>query len=144
MRKASGDSRPGRASLALWHVAILAILFGVWYALTTPGLVDEAYANKIAFFFGRPLQVVKVVIAWFTSGKIYPHLAITLWETLLAFAIGSVLGLGVGLWLGPVPPPPRRPARPRPRRPPRAGPPRRPALCRRLWGGGGVLVAAWG
>src|SRR5438552_11562619 len=23
------------------------------------------------------------------SGKIYPHLAITLWETLLAFAIGS-------------------------------------------------------
>src|SRR5690348_8723545 len=99
MRKASGDSRPGRASLALWHVAILAILFGVWYALTTPGLVDEAYANKIAFFFGRPLQVVKVVIAWFTSGKIYPHLAITLWETLLAFAIGSVLGLGVGLWL---------------------------------------------
>ena len=99
MRKASGDSRPGRASLALWHVAILAILFGVWYALTTPGLVDEAYANKIAFFFGRPLQVVKVVIAWFTSGKIYPHLAITLWETLLAFAIGSIFGLAVGLWL---------------------------------------------
>jgi NitT/TauT family transport system permease protein len=99
MRKASGDARLGRASLALWHVAILAILFGVWYALTTPGLVDEAYANKIAFFFGRPLQVVKVVIAWFTSGKIYPHLAITLWETLLAFAIGSIFGLAVGLWL---------------------------------------------
>src|SRR5690348_13374201 len=99
MRKASGDSRPGRASLALWHVAILAILFGVWYGLTTPGLVDEAYASKIAFFFGRPLQVVVVVWNWFASGKIYPHLAITLWETVLAFAAGSVLGLAVGLWL---------------------------------------------
>src|SRR5689334_23338816 len=99
MRKASGDARVGRGRLALWHVAILAVAFVVWYGLTTPGVVDEAYANRIAFFFGRPLQVVKVVIAWFTSGKIYPHLAITLWETLLAFAIGSVLGLGIGLWL---------------------------------------------
>jgi len=99
MRKASGDSRLGGAQLALWHGAILAVVFAVWYGLTTPGIVDAEYANRIAFFFGRPLQVIKVVIEWFTSGKIYPHLAITLWETLLAFAIGSVLGLGVGLWL---------------------------------------------
>jgi len=99
MRRPDTDARPGRGRLALWHAAILAVLFAVWYGLTTPGIVDEAYANKIAFFFGRPLQVVKVVITWFTSGKIYPHLAITLWETLLAFAVGSALGLVVGLWL---------------------------------------------
>jgi NitT/TauT family transport system permease protein len=99
MRRASADSRLTRAQLALAHVLIVGVVFVVWYALTTPGLVSEAYANKIAFFFGRPLQVVHVVFDWFTSGKIYPHLAITLWETLLAFAAGSVLGLGVGLWL---------------------------------------------
>ena len=99
MRARSGDSRPSRARLAVWHVCIVAVVFAIWYALTTPGIVDEAYANKIAFFFGRPLEVIKVVVAWFTSGKIYPHLAITLWETLLAFAAGSILGLGVGLWL---------------------------------------------
>jgi len=99
MRKASGDSRVGGAQLALWHAGILAIAFAIWYGLTTPGIVDADYANRIAFFFGRPLQVIKVVIEWFTSGKIYPHLAVTLWETLLAFAIGSVLGLGIGLWL---------------------------------------------
>ncbi|MDQ2916810.1 MAG: ABC transporter permease [Pseudomonadota bacterium] len=99
MRKASGDSRIGRAGLALWHVAILAVVFGIWYGLTTPGIVSEAYANKIAFFFGRPLSVVKVIFEWFVSGKIYPHLAITLWETILAFAVGSVLGLAIGLWL---------------------------------------------
>ena len=99
MRKASGDARPNRAQLALWHVAILAAVFAVWYGITTPGIVDEAYANNIAFFFGRPLQVVKVIWQWFSSGKIYPHLAITLWETVLAFAAGSVLGLAIGLWL---------------------------------------------
>ena len=99
MRRASADGRSSRSALALWHVAILGLVFVVWYGLTTPGLVDEAYANKIAFFFGRPLQVVVVVWNWFASGKIYPHLAITLWETVLAFAAGSVLGLAVGLWL---------------------------------------------
>jgi len=99
MRRASADSRLSRTQLALAHVAILGVVFVVWYGLTTPGLVSEAYANKIAFFFGRPLQVLRVVVAWFTSGKIYPHLAITLWETVLAFAIGSLLGLGIGLWL---------------------------------------------
>src|SRR4029079_16102073 len=103
MRKASADGRPSRSALALWHVAILALVFVVWYGLTTPGLVDEAYASKIAFFFGRPLQVVVVVWNWFASGKIYPYLAITLWETVLAFAAGSVLGLAVGLWLPPAP-----------------------------------------
>jgi len=99
MRRASADSRLSRTQLALAHVAILGVVFVVWYGLTTPGLVSEAYANKIAFFFGRPLQVVRVVFDWFTTGKIYPHLAITLWETVLAFAAGSVLGLAVGLWL---------------------------------------------
>ena len=88
-----------RTKLALAHVAILGIAFIIWYGLTTPGVVSEAYANKIAFSFGRPLQVIRVVFDWFVSGKIYPHLAITLWETLLAFAAGSVLGLAVGLWL---------------------------------------------
>src|SRR5438067_1104193 len=97
MRSASADARPRRGALALYHVAILAV--AVWYGLTTPGFVDVDYANKIAFFFGRPLRVINVVWNWFSSGKIYPHLAITLWETLLAFAAGSLLGLGVGLWL---------------------------------------------
>src|SRR6476619_710051 len=99
MRRASADSRLSRTQLALAHVAILGVVFVVWYGLTTPGLVSQAYANKIAFFFGRPLQVGRVVFDWFTSGKIYPQLAITLWETVLAFAAGSVLGLAVGLWL---------------------------------------------
>jgi NitT/TauT family transport system permease protein len=99
MRKPAGDVRLGRGQLAAWHIGILGFVFAVWYGLTTPGIVSEAYANNIAFFFGRPLQVISVVVTWFTSGKIYPHLAITLWETLLAFAAGSVLGLVIGLWL---------------------------------------------
>src|SRR6185503_15857981 len=97
MRKAA--KRELSAWLGLYHVLLLAVIFTVWYALTTPGLVSEDFAKNTAFFFGKPLQVLNVIWQWFTSGKIYPHLGVTLLETLLAFGIGSILGLGVGLWL---------------------------------------------
>jgi NitT/TauT family transport system permease protein len=96
MRKAGTESR---VRITLYHVLLLAALFVFWYAMTTPGLVSEEFAKKTAFFFGKPLGVLKVIWVWFSSGKIYPHLWITLVETLLAFAIGSLLGLIVGLWL---------------------------------------------
>jgi sulfonate transport system permease protein len=99
MRKASADGRLSRSRLAFYQALLIGGLFGFWYLMTEPILFSEASARNTAFFFGRPLQVVKVIVEWFASGKIYPHLAITLWETLLAFAFGSVLGLGVGLWL---------------------------------------------
>src|SRR5689334_16315271 len=88
-----------RWQLGMYHVLLLGLLFLLWYALTTPGIVSEESARKTAFFFGRPVQVLVVIWNWFTGGKIYEHLAYTLIETLLAFAVGSVLGLVVGLWL---------------------------------------------
>ena len=97
MRRAA-KREPGRR-LALYHVLLLGACFAVWYALTTPGIVSEEFAKNTAFFFGKPLQVLKVIWVWFASGKIYPHLGVTLLETLLAFVVGSVLGLGIGLWL---------------------------------------------
>src|SRR5882672_3313607 len=99
MLKASADARLSRGRLVLYQALLIGALLGFWYLMTEPILISEASAKNTAFFFGRPLSVIKVVIVWFTSGKIYPHLAITLWETLLAFAIGSVLGLVIGLWL---------------------------------------------
>ena len=100
MRKASAsDARLPRTRLALYQVLLIGGVLAFWYAMTTPGLVSDAFAKNTAFFFGKPYEVAKVVVDWFISGKIYPHLGITLIETLLAFAAGSVLGLLVGLWL---------------------------------------------
>jgi NitT/TauT family transport system permease protein len=96
MRRAAADRR---SWLPLWHALLLGAVFALWYALTTPGLVSAESAKNTAFFFGKPLEVLNVIWVWFSGGKIYPHLAITLLETLLAFAVGSALGLVVGLWL---------------------------------------------
>jgi len=92
MRKASTDLKTNRGLLAVYQTLLLVALFAIWYVLTETGVLAP-------FFFGKPLKVLEVIWEWFTGGKIYPHLAITLIETLLAFAAGSVLGLVIGLWL---------------------------------------------
>jgi NitT/TauT family transport system permease protein len=99
MSRVAAEQRPGRARLALYQAVLIAAVLGFWIAMTTPGLVSEPFARNTAFFFGKPVEVAKVILDWFTGGKIYPHLGITLIETLLAFAVGSVIGLAVGLWL---------------------------------------------
>jgi NitT/TauT family transport system permease protein len=92
MRKASGDRATHRGMLALYQALLLGAIIGAWYVLTETGVLAP-------FFFGRPVKVLLVIWEWFVSGKIYPHLAITLLETILAFAVGSLLGLAIGLWL---------------------------------------------
>jgi len=50
------------------------------------------------FFFSNPVDVFSQVVKWFSSGVIWKHLVITLWESILAFAIGSLGGVIVGFW----------------------------------------------
>jgi len=92
-----------RHHLWVWQLALLLALFAFWHAMTAPGLLPNfMFENdrQAAFFFGEPIKVLGRVWAWFvTTGDIYRHLWVTLVETLLAFGVGSVLGLLAGLWL---------------------------------------------
>jgi NitT/TauT family transport system permease protein len=92
-----------KLKLRLWQGGLLAALLVFWYAMTRPGLLPNMlFENdrQAAFFFGEPLKVATRVWAWFVGdADIYGHLGVTLVETLLAFGIGSVLGLACGLWL---------------------------------------------
>ena len=89
--------------LWFWQSSLLVALFVFWYVMTTPGLIPPFMFDndrQAAFFFGEPLKVFGRVWVWFVrDADIYRHLAVTLIETLLAFGIGSVLGLAAGLWL---------------------------------------------
>ena len=95
--------KPNPRNLRAWQLALLAALLLLWYALTKPGLLPNFMFDndrQAAFFFGEPLAVAERIWNWFfVQRDIYRHLWVTLSETLLAFGIGSVLGLGAGLWL---------------------------------------------
>ena len=91
-----------RLRLRSLQVLVLALLIALWHVLTSPTLLPPIYfaeANQAAFFFGEPIQVFARLWRWFASGEIYEHLWVTLVETLLAFFIGTVSGMAIGLWL---------------------------------------------
>src|ERR1700687_4464241 len=93
-RRPSLRSSPAR--LALYHALLLGGLFLFWYVMTEPGLIPPFYFDeptRAKFFFGQPQEVFKRIWNWFTGGSIYLHLGVTLFETLLAFVIGTLLGL---------------------------------------------------
>ena len=95
--------KPRPATLRLWQLALLALLFLFWHVMTQPGLIPPfMFENdrQAAFFFGEPLKIFARIWAWFMAdADIYPHLWTTLAETVMAFAVGAVGGLACGLWL---------------------------------------------
>jgi NitT/TauT family transport system permease protein len=98
MRSSNGSS----LTLRFWQALVLVGLFVFWHVATSPTLLPSFYFGdpyRAAFFFGEPLKVFARIWNWFIGGDIYRHLWVTLVETLLAFAVGTVLGLVIGIWL---------------------------------------------
>jgi sulfonate transport system permease protein len=86
-------SRIGLFSLQmLVAVAVVAL----WQFLASVPVFGKIWLPP--FFFSNPLDVFSQVIKWFYTGVIWKHLAITLWESILAFVIGSLSGVAVGFW----------------------------------------------
>ena len=99
--------RPSPKNLRYWQVGVLAAFLLLWQGLSR----NQQYA----FFLGEPIKVAGRVWSWFMpfglepnplfadglpgNADIYIHLGTTLLETLLAFGIGTALGLVCGLWL---------------------------------------------
>jgi NitT/TauT family transport system permease protein len=75
-------------------VAIVTVV--LWYVLSTYTVFGHMVLPP--FFFSNPLDVAKQVVTWFATGVIWKHLWITLWESILAFVIGSLGGVLVGFW----------------------------------------------
>ena len=99
--------KPHEGNLRLWQVGVLLLFLALWQLASRD--------QKLAFFLGDPLQVLARIWSWFMpwgispnvllidglagNADIYRHLGTTLLETVLAFGIGTVLGLACGLWL---------------------------------------------
>jgi NitT/TauT family transport system permease protein len=86
-------SRIGLLSLQLL-VAIVALV--LWQFFSTVPVFGKILLPP--FFFSNPIDVFGQVINWFSSGVIWKHLLITLWESILAFVLGSAAGAIVGFW----------------------------------------------
>ncbi len=86
----------GRAGLLLCQIMVAVVALARWQLLATGPIFGRLLLPP--FFFSNPVDVGSQIVAWFSSGAIWKHLLITLWESILAFAIGSLGGIMVGFW----------------------------------------------
>ncbi|HLJ20547.1 MAG TPA: ABC transporter permease [Stellaceae bacterium] len=88
----TGRNPLSRLLVLTLQVGFFVIVMGVWELLSATGKLDP-------FFFSRPSAILMQMVKWTVSGFIWPHLATTLIEALLAFVIGTVFGVACGLLL---------------------------------------------
>ncbi|HEX2114862.1 MAG TPA: ABC transporter permease [Alphaproteobacteria bacterium] len=85
-----GEKRPHRLLTIALQVGVFVALCAAWQGLADANLIDP-------FFFSRPSDIASQIWRWMVSGYIWPHLAVTLAEAMMAFAIGTVAGIAAGL-----------------------------------------------
>ncbi|MFH0296826.1 ABC transporter permease [Bradyrhizobium sp. 31Argb] len=85
-----------RAALLLCQLLVAVVALALWQLFATVPVFGRIWLPP--FFFSNPIDVVSQIVNWFSTGVIWKHLAITLWESILAFVIGSALGILVGFW----------------------------------------------
>ena len=85
-----------RISLFALQLLVAVVALALWQFLSTVPVFGKIWLPP--FFFSNPVDVFAQIAKWFASGVIWKHLAITLWESILAFVIGSAAGVMVGFW----------------------------------------------
>ena len=80
-----------RVMLLVLQVLVAVVALALWQLLATVPVFGRMLLPP--FFFSNPVDVGSQIVDWFSSGVIWKHLAITLWESILAFAIGSLGGV---------------------------------------------------
>jgi NitT/TauT family transport system permease protein len=85
-----------RIHLLLLQLLVAAITLGLWQFFATVSIFGVTVLPP--FFFSNPVEVAKRIYDLFAGGTVWIHLWVTLEESILAFVLGSVMGVLVGFW----------------------------------------------
>ena len=85
-----GEKRPNRILTIALQIGVFVGGCALWQVLADTQMIDP-------FFFSRPSDIASQIWRWITTGYIWPHLAVTLLEAMLAFVIGTIAGVAAGL-----------------------------------------------
>jgi len=75
------------------QIAIILVFIFIWQILADTGLINT-------FITSSPKEVVKTIIELHNSNNLYNHIWITIYETLISFILGTLIGIVVAtlLW----------------------------------------------
>lgn len=85
--------RKKKRQLIIDRIAAVLTVAILWELITRLNIIDP-------FFISMPSRIVVDIRGMFSTGFIFPHLGVTLYETLVGLVLGTALGIFAGILLG--------------------------------------------
>jgi NitT/TauT family transport system permease protein len=85
--------RREKMRVRITQLIILIAAFALWEILANFKIVDP-------FITSQPSRVVKTIVQLYQEGALFGHIAVTCWETIVGFVLGTLLGtiIAIILW----------------------------------------------
>ncbi len=89
--------RSNSRKVIIIRIGLLVALLGMWELSAGLGWIDP-------FIMSSPSRIVSTIVSLYNSGELFMHIGVTLWETIVGFFLGTVMGIGIaiGLWWSPL------------------------------------------
>lgn len=78
--------------ILIWQIVILVAFVLFWEIAAGLGIINT-------FLFSRPSEIYKLFLVYISDGSLFKHVAISVWETILGFSIGTFLGVVIAIIL---------------------------------------------
>ncbi|AHF08155.1 ABC transporter permease [Desulfitobacterium metallireducens] len=85
--------RREKMEVRLTQLIILFVAFALWEILANARIIDP-------FITSQPSRVIKTIVQLYQEGALFGHIAVTCWETIVGFGLGTFLGtiIAIILW----------------------------------------------
>mgnify|MGYP001029472411 FL=1 len=85
--------RRHKREIFLGQVLLLVALLGIWELAASAGWINP-------FITSQPSGIIKTIVNLYNSGDLFRHIGVTVWETVVGFTLGTILGtiIAIILW----------------------------------------------
>ena len=89
--------RRANLKVTVLRISILIALLCLWEVSAALRWIDP-------FIMSSPSRIIRTIASLYSSGELFMHIGVTLWETVAGFFLGTVMGMGIAtiLWWSPV------------------------------------------
>lgn len=87
------EKQRNKMSILFWQIFFIVIFIAGWEVLARIGVVNT-------FLLSSPSAIWQLFLEYLKDGSLFTHIGISVWETVLGFTIGTILGIlvAIGLW----------------------------------------------
>lgn len=81
-----------KIKILLWQIGLLVAFLVLWQLLANFDIIET-------FLFSKPSDIYHLFLEYVRNGELFKHIGISVWETFLGFAIGTILGVLIAILL---------------------------------------------